>query len=246
MFEHRWTVYGVLTVIVGVLFFFRQYLANTALHKVPGPKLYAITRFRLAFDAWQASSVNTIHKLHLRYGPAVRVGPNEISFNSLTALKTIYGAGSSFERTRFYRMFDVYGTPNLFTFATGKDHRERKKLLSHIYANQTILGSEHTKLVQEKVLGYMRMLEKEPAAASEIFSSLHYFSFDTISEFVYGPDHGGDEITIVRERSPKPSGRHTKSSSKTYGMVWCSFPRLHQVDLKQSWPYGRSLSILWV
>jgi hypothetical protein len=191
MFEHGWTVYGVLTVIVGVLYFFRQYLANTALRKVPGPKLYAITRFRLAFDAWQASSVHTIHKLHLRYGPAVRVGPNEISFNSLTALKTIYGAGSSFERTGFYRMFDVYGTPNLFTFATGKDHRERKKLLSHIYANQTILGSEHTKLVQEKVLGYMRMLEKEPAAASEIFSSLHYFSFDTISEFVYGPDHGG-------------------------------------------------------
>jgi hypothetical protein len=197
MLESRWTIYGGLTLLAGVLYFFQDYLAKTASRKIPGPKLYAITRFRLAFDAWQARSIHTIHQLHLQYGPTVRVGPNEISFNSPSALRTIYGAGSPFERTKFYRMFDVYGTPNLFTFASGKDHRERKKLLSHIYANQTILGTEHTKLVQEKVLGYMQMLGKEAAAAREIFTSLHYFSFDTISEFVYGPDHGGTKSLSI-------------------------------------------------
>lgn len=191
MFEYRWTLYSVLILLAGVLYLLQDYLAKPILRKIPGPKLYAITRLRLALDAWQARSIHTIYKLHLQYGPVVRVGPNEISFNTLSALRAIYGAGSPFERTPFYRMFDVYGTPNLFTFASGKDHRERKKLVSHVYANQTILGAEQTKLVQQKVLGYMQMLEREPAAASEIFSSLHYFSFDTISEFVYGPDHGG-------------------------------------------------------
>jgi hypothetical protein len=190
-FEGQWTIYGVLICLAGLLYSFPDLWANAALRKIPGPKLYAITRFRLAFDAWQARSIHTIHKLHLEYGNVVRVGPREISFNSLSALRTIYGAGSPFERTKFYHMFDVYGTPNLFTFETSRDHRRRKKLLSHIYANQTVLGSEHTKLVQEKVFGYMQMLEKETSTASEIFSSLHYFSFDTISDFVYGPDHGG-------------------------------------------------------
>ncbi|EXJ96050.1 hypothetical protein A1O1_01176 [Capronia coronata CBS 617.96] len=161
------------------------------LRRIPGPWLYAATGFRLAFDAWQARSVHAILNLHRRYGPVVRIGPNEVSFNSLSALRAIYGAGSGFERTDFYRMFDVYGRPNLFTFGSGKLHRDRKKLLSHIYANQTVLGPEFSRLVQEKVDGFLALVEREPEHASEIFGSLHYFSLDAISEFVYGPEHGG-------------------------------------------------------
>ena len=161
------------------------------LSKIPGPWLYRVTRYRLALDAWRARSVHAILDLHRRHGPVVRIGPNEVSFNSLTALRTIYGAGSGFERTSFYRMFDAYGRANLFTFASGKEHRERKKLVSHIYANQTVLGTEFSQLVQRKVAGFLEFLEREPAVASEIFSSLHYFSFDAISEFVYGSRHGG-------------------------------------------------------
>jgi cytochrome P450 len=161
------------------------------LRKIPGPWLYATTRYRLALDAWRARSIHTVLDLHRRYGSVVRIGPNEVSFNSLTALKTIYGAGSGFERTSFYHMFDVYGRPNLFTFASGKLHRDRKKLISHIYANQTVLGAEFSAMVQSKVAGFLSLLDREPGHASEIFRSLHYFSFDTISEFVYGPEYGG-------------------------------------------------------
>ncbi|EXJ79255.1 hypothetical protein A1O3_08756 [Capronia epimyces CBS 606.96] len=161
------------------------------LKTIPGPWLYATTRFRLAVDAWQARSVQAILSLHRQYGPVVRIGPNEVSFNSLSALKAIYGAGSVFERTDFYRMFDVYGRPNLFTFGSGKLHRDRKKLISHIYANQTVLGPDFGPLVQNKVTGFLSLLEQEPEHASEIFGSLHYFSLDAISEFVYGPDYGG-------------------------------------------------------
>ena len=113
-----------------------------------------------------------------------------VSFNSLSALRTIYGAGSSFERTDFYRMFDAYGRPNLFTFASGHDHRERKKLISHMYSNQTVLGSHYSAMVVKKVAAFFTMLEREPAVASEIFASLHYFSLDAISEFVYGEGYG--------------------------------------------------------
>ncbi|OQV04715.1 hypothetical protein CLAIMM_09561 [Cladophialophora immunda] len=88
-------------------------------------------------------------------------------------------------------MFDVYGRQNLFTFASGKLHRERKKLISHIYANQTVLGFDAAQLVKRKVMGFLTLLEREPDLGKEIFTSLHYFSFDAISEFVYGPDHGG-------------------------------------------------------
>ncbi|KIW17638.1 hypothetical protein PV08_04833 [Exophiala spinifera] len=161
------------------------------LRNIPGPWVYAATRFRLSLDAWRARSVHAVLGMHRQYGPVVRIGPNEVSFNSLSALRTIYGAGSGFERTSFYRMFDVYGQKNLFTFESGKLHRERKKLVSHIYANAVVLGPEFSAMVQTKVAEFISLIHREPDHASEIFRSLHYFSFDAISEFVYGPDHGG-------------------------------------------------------
>ena len=169
----------------------RERLRNRQLWKVPGPRAYAVSRIPLAYDAWKAQSIHKIHHLHQRYGPVVRVGPSQVSFNSLSALRTIFGAGSPFERTSFYSMFDVYGRPNLFTFRPGQEHRERKKLISHMYSNQTVLGPHYSQVVKDKVAGYIAMLEKEQSPASEIFTSLHYFSLDAISEFVYGDSHGG-------------------------------------------------------
>jgi hypothetical protein len=157
---------------------------------IPGPKTYALTQWRLAYDDWKGIRTRTIHQLHQKYGPVVRIGPNEISFNSLTALKTIYGAGSGFERTSFYRMFDVYGHQNLFTFGSPKAHGERKKLLNHAYSKSNILKNSAS-AVEEKVWEYMRLLEADTQTASEIFSSLHYYSLDNVTNFLYGPKLGG-------------------------------------------------------
>lgn len=185
---------GSLVALASILVFLwtlvRWWSKERHLWYIPGPRLYALFSIPLALHAWNARSIHTIHRLHRRYGPIVRVQPNQVSFNSLTALRTIYGAGSPFERTTFYKMFDAYGRPNLFTFASGQDHRERKKLLSHMYSNQTVLGSHYSDMVLRKVAAFFAMLDKEPAVASDIFASLHYFSLDAISDFVYGPDYG--------------------------------------------------------
>lgn len=39
---------------------------------------------------------------HLKYGPIVRVGPNEISFADPAVVKTIYGHRSPVLKTDFY------------------------------------------------------------------------------------------------------------------------------------------------
>jgi cytochrome P450 len=174
----------VLIVVATFIVFFFAWKVYTA-SKIPGPLFHALTRWRLAYDDWTGTRTRRIHQLHQKFGPVVRVGPNELSFNSLTALKTIYGAGSEFERTSFYRMFDVYDKPNLFTFANPKEHGERKKLLNHAYSKSYILKNSAA-AVEEKVLEYMKLLETEPENAGEIFSSLHYYSLDNITHFLYG------------------------------------------------------------
>jgi len=171
------------------LVIFCYLFVTTPSTSIPGPKLYALTKWRLAFEDWKGSRTRTIHRLHQKYGPVVQIGPNEISFNSLTALKTIYGAGSRFHRASFYRMFDVYGHQNLFTFSDPKTHGERKKLLSHAYSKSSIMKYAAT-AVEEKAWEYLQLIENEPEVASEIFSSLHYYSLDNITHFLYGDDFG--------------------------------------------------------
>lgn len=181
---------SILAVVALVLFLTKYFILDalllSPLRRIPGPKAYAATRWRLAYEDWKGSSTRTIYQLHQQYGPAVRIGPSTVSFNSLTALRTIYGPGSQYGRTSFYSMFDVYGRPNLFTFYSTADHGQRKKLLSHAYSKSLILKEPTTRLVEEKASRFIRLIESEQGHISEIFSTLHFWSLDNITQFLYG------------------------------------------------------------
>ncbi|KAF2032895.1 cytochrome P450 [Setomelanomma holmii] len=161
------------------------------LSRLPGPKLYASTKWRLATDDW-GRRTRSIDALHKQYSSVVRIGPNEVHFNSIAALRTIYGAGSGFERTPFYSMFDVYGKKNLFTFSTVADHAKRKRLLAHAYSKSAILKGHPAIIVQDKIRDFLQLLEDILRPSNvEIFSALHYYSIDVISTFVYGTEKFG-------------------------------------------------------
>lgn len=155
------------------------------LARIPGPKIFGLTKFKLAYEDYKGTRTRKINELHKQYGPAVRIGPSEVTFNSTSALRAIYGAGSGFERTSFYHMFEVYGRKNMFSFPSVKQHGERKKLFAHAYAKSVMLKEPNAAMVEKKVKLYMDLLARD-GETSEIFSTLHYFSLDTITEFLYG------------------------------------------------------------
>lgn len=51
----------------------------------------------------------SIHEAHLKHGPIVRVGPEEISINDPALVKAVYSAGSGFDKTAWYHIFTNYG-----------------------------------------------------------------------------------------------------------------------------------------
>ncbi|KAJ5691997.1 hypothetical protein N7462_001420 [Penicillium macrosclerotiorum] len=160
-------------------------LLFSPLRRVPGPTSFALTGARLSFEDYRGTRTRKIFSLHQKYGPVVRVGPNEISFNSLSSLRAIYGAGSGFERTEFYKMFEAYGRKNLFSFSSVKEHGDRKKLFAHAYAKSVMLKGENAAMVERKAKLYTDLLGDEDSV-NEIFASLHYYSLDNITEFLYG------------------------------------------------------------
>ena len=83
--------------------FYTSPLAN-----VPGPKMYAVTKWWMVWTNFTNKRTKTIHKLHQKYGPVVRVGPNELAFSGEEPMKVIYGAGTVFSKPEFYNLFVAY------------------------------------------------------------------------------------------------------------------------------------------
>jgi hypothetical protein len=84
--------------------FYTSPLAN-----IPGPKLNAMTKWRMVWIDFSGRRTLTIHEWHQKYGLVVRIGPNELAFAGEEPMKTIYGAGTSFYKPAFYNLFIAYG-----------------------------------------------------------------------------------------------------------------------------------------
>lgn len=83
---------------------------TSPLAKLPGPTVSLFTSLPLRWKEMKANRREWIHRLHVRYGPVVRIAPDEVSFTSPAAVKEIYcSGGSGYDKTEFYDLFKVYG-----------------------------------------------------------------------------------------------------------------------------------------
>lgn len=60
------------------------------LSRIPGPRLAAVTNGWLAYHVRNGHMLQLGKTLHNKYGPAVRVGPGEVWFNTKDAYRLIY------------------------------------------------------------------------------------------------------------------------------------------------------------
>jgi hypothetical protein len=76
------------------------------LSTIPGPWYTRFTSLWIKYQEFTANRRESIHHLHKVYGPVVRLGPNELSFTSLDAIREIYASGGSgYDKTEYYDLF---------------------------------------------------------------------------------------------------------------------------------------------
>ena len=80
------------------------------LSKVPGPWYTRFTSLWLKYQEFSGTRRDWVHRCHQRYGPVVRLAPNEVSFTDLDAIKEIYASGGSgYDKTEFYDLMRQFG-----------------------------------------------------------------------------------------------------------------------------------------
>lgn len=114
------------------------------LAKYPGPFLYKISNWPLIFRCIGGN--RHIHHLleHEKYGSIVRIGPNTLSFNTETALNTIYGPQkTNVRKSEWYRTIDAGS--GAFSTATEIDkrrHAVRRRFIAHCFSANALSSAK--------------------------------------------------------------------------------------------------------
>ncbi|RDL36124.1 Uncharacterized protein BP5553_06736 [Venustampulla echinocandica] len=186
------------------LFVYRATFAP--LSKLPGPWYTLFSDVFLMYKEFTAQRRVYIHELHKRFGPVVRLGPNEVSFTSLEAVKEIYqSGGSGYDKTEFYNLFIQYGTRTTFSTLRKREHDQMKRYIAGSYANTSIMHPEVLDGIQERVKAFLRQCEEARKPAIDFYVYLHCFAMDCASFHLLHP-HGtksieGKDLNLMQEYS---------------------------------------------
>ncbi|CAO2655259.1 Nn.00g103230.m01.CDS01 [Neocucurbitaria sp. VM-36] len=151
----------------------------------PIPATWALLRGRLPF--WQKAC-------HDKYGPVVRIAPNEMSFDEEPAWKDIYGSRpghKNFHKDPIHvgSIAAVHGVSTI-TMANDVDHARQRRALSHAFSTKSLLEQEYI------VLNYVNDFSekmKEFARGDGIVDVADWFAyttFDVIGDMALGEPFG--------------------------------------------------------
>jgi cytochrome P450 len=155
---------------------------------VPGPFIARLTKKWILFIDLSGSRARTVHELHKKYGPVVRLGPNELSFAAIEAVKPVYGTGTSCIKSSAY---DNFGRLGMFQMQDPAQHRERQKRVAHIFAPSTLQQMEP--LIQGVVDKLVSAIERRLGKEVDALHWCRMTALDTSGEILMGKSFGAFE-----------------------------------------------------
>ncbi|KZM22982.1 uncharacterized protein EKO05_0011200 [Ascochyta rabiei] len=108
------------------------------LSHIPGPFFSSVSSLWLHYHAYIGDEASSIHRLHLQYGPYVRVAPNEVDISDADAVQPIYVAKGGFSKAPCYANFDIDGHKTIFS-TTSHDYRApRAKAVVQLFSTKCL------------------------------------------------------------------------------------------------------------
>ncbi|EIW80743.1 benzoate para-hydroxylase [Coniophora puteana RWD-64-598 SS2] len=170
---------------------------------VPGPLLARWTPLWLGYYARIGQRFTAVHKLHMEYGPIVRIAPNHISVADKDALDLVYAQGSNaFDKSTFYHAF-VSDKASVFSTTDRHDHAQKRRLVSNIFAAKSL--QDCTPFIRDIVDSFVVQLDRLAAKNEELnlLYWFHFLAFDVLSDLAFGQrigmvEKGSDAVTVQK------------------------------------------------
>ncbi|TDL27080.1 benzoate para-hydroxylase [Rickenella mellea] len=191
----------------------RYSLFRDPLRHIPGPPLARWTGLWLAYQVRMGRRYVAVDQAHKEYGPVVRITPTHVSFSDPAALSVIYAQGSAaLQKSPFYDAF-VGATASVFSTRVRSEHALKRRQVAPAFSVRSLEGL--VPILHGRMTVFLNKLQatiddnKEDGYV-DIREWLHYFTFDTISDLLFGEPVGmiaqGSDLIEVK----RPNGRMYK------------------------------------
>ncbi|KAF9269320.1 high nitrogen upregulated cytochrome P450 monooxygenase 2 [Marasmius fiardii PR-910] len=156
------------------------------LSKYPGPVLAKCTKFWGMYQTHTGKAHVKSLELHRRYGPVVRIGPNELSFCDVDVIQSIMGndgmgKGPMWESRQFARkkVHSLVGVQNV------AEHLQRRKLWNKALSSTRVKAYGH--LLRKRLLQLVDILDTKSAGKEvvDLAGWLSFFSYDFMGDMAF-------------------------------------------------------------
>ncbi|KAJ4291756.1 hypothetical protein N0V90_009651 [Kalmusia sp. IMI 367209] len=213
------------------------------LRNIPGPKTWAISRILFVRSLTAGTAVQDIEALHRRYGPAVRIQPNAVSFAHPDAWQDIKGSrpssgGKPFLKDRTWWTSMSSASDSIATAIDHDKHARIRRTLAPAFTLRALKQQES--LLQTGVaLLIQRFREKIQNAdgTSEPFDIIPWFNFTAFD--IFGDIGYGETFNCLDTSEYHPFISLIVDSLKANAFVISIrlFPVLQSVFKKFIFPY---------
>lgn len=188
-----------------ILFF--TYLALRTIYRlylhplshIPGPKLAAATYFyEYYFDLVKSPGgqyIYEVDRLHTKYGPVVRINPDEVQLNNIEWYPVIFSAHSAGRREKHEPMIRANGSPGAVSSAVSHElHRVRRAALNPFFSKTAVRRLEPVIRSRVEVLcaGVQSCANK--GEVIRLDAAVMALTIDTITSYCFGDTWGALDV----------------------------------------------------
>ncbi|KAH8680028.1 averantin oxidoreductase [Tricladium varicosporioides] len=194
---HRTLLLAALLAIFGTIWLIALAIYRLYLHplaKFPGPRLHAVSSIPAIVSVLKGRLPMDTKLFHDKYGPVVRVSPNELSFCKADAWQDMYGhrnGHANFHKDPIH-VGSVEAVPGVttLTMADDENHARQRKGLSYAFSMKALLEQEDliNSHVTKLIGGFWKFAKKD-----EVFNVVDWFNFttfDVIGDLCFGEPFG--------------------------------------------------------
>ncbi|CAG8400839.1 unnamed protein product [Penicillium salamii] len=166
------------------------YAFFSPLRHFPGPFLWSISRIPSNISVLRGTNHLDILALHAKYGPVVRIGPNELAFNTPQAFRDIYGAGlggTCFPKDRSHYEPPANGVDHLVCAVDDACHARQRRLIAHAFSKKALREQEG--LIGgyvDTLITKLRTSIREGTSAVDIKAWMNFTTFDITGDLMFG------------------------------------------------------------
>ncbi|PPQ68715.1 hypothetical protein CVT26_003621, partial [Gymnopilus dilepis] len=164
----------------------------------PGPLILRVTKLWLAWVAYKGKTHLYFKELHEKYGPTIRIGPNELSTVEKGFISQILGnqgmpKGPLWDGRRFLKEADTRGYDNIVDLRDSVLHAQLRKPWNRAFTAEPL--KDYEQLVIRRVVELNALLEdvcnlnKGGIGRVDIAKWVNSFAYDLMGDMAFSADY---------------------------------------------------------